>query len=156
MKDHQNLISAIDAEIAALEAQIAELKQKAAKQAWPWVPTWQAAGFSAISTGAIDETWWTGDRCDQGRFARFNFYRTREEAQARAELDLRLSIHAALRQLGGGDAGDWAIVFLNRNWVVLSNAGHSPGEARFTTEEQAQAALDALLAGGYLKHGEAK
>lgn len=124
---------------------------------WPWVPKIDEWCHSAMSGGSFDRYTWRADGRDQARAERFNVYRTQAEAVARAELDKRLAIHAALRQLGGGDEGAWCLRYDHEaaKWKAVYRSYSAPGEARFTTEAAAQAALDVLLDRGILKHGEA-
>jgi hypothetical protein len=144
--------------IAALEAELAALKSEANKPEWPWVPQLQDVYFGVDFDGGIATFEWDNDDDDKEMLARFNVYRTFEEAQARAALDLRLSIHAALRQLGGGDEGVWVVRYdiYQSNWVAVVGLQFAPGECVFETESAAKAALEALISGGYLEHGVAK
>ena len=144
--------------IAALEAELSAIKAEAAKPAWPWVPEHGEKHFSTLCDGLSPSFTWAGHKSDSETLARFNVYRTEEEAQARAALDLRLSIHAALRQLGGGDVGEYAVAYdrQNRIWCAIYERFVQPGQASFTTQAAAQAALDTLLDRGILKHGELK
>lgn len=125
---------------------------------WPWEPHVGEPYWMVNATGQVSQVPHASEvTAHARRFALFNVYRTEAEAAARAELDKRLAIHAALQQLGGGEDGAWAVRNQRETekWEAVASLWQAPGEARFLTKEAAQAALDVLLDRGILKHGVA-
>lgn len=152
-------IEQLRADMAALQARLDALTEQSKPfgHDWPWVPTFRQKFWYASAASIVGEFRSEDNPTTAGFVANFNVYRTKEKAQARAELDKRLAIHAALRQLGGGDEGDWTVRHSHNNkWATINTDWPAPGEARFATKEGAQAALDVLLDRGILKHGKAK
>lgn len=134
---------------------------KPAPLKWPvWVPTNKDTYYSAYDSGPCARTLhWVESIYDKNSLANANVYQTEAEAIVRFHLDKRLAIHAMLRQLGGGDEGQFVIRYggnETKQWDVYDCWAFSAGDARFVNEESAQAALDALKAAGKLVDGEAQ
>lgn len=123
------------------------------KAEWPWKPKFGEAYWLASAYHEVYQVNWTDDAADSSYLATGNVYRTREEALARAELEKRMSLTARLRELGGGDEGEWVVRWSTWNncWAVWKvDIGVAPGEARFQTREAAQSALDTIRKAGLL------
>lgn len=153
----ENKLAACEAEISCLKTELWQVKSSPEPVKWPvWVPKPGHGYYYVNDENESSFAEHTRDVIDEGRIKAANVYRTEAEAAARCELNKHLAIHAMLRQLGGGESGDYGIRFGNIYWRVVVISAWAPGEARFSSQESAEAALAALKSSGILKDGEVK
>lgn len=124
------------------------------KPEWPWTPKneekyFYATHFNSESADKLDTAgyaFWDDWLHAKGHMSRGNVYRTEQEARDRNELDKRLAMTARLRQLGGGDEGDYVVRWdvNDEAWVCWNAFSISPGEARFKDNKSAEAAIETL------------
>lgn len=131
-----------------------ELSKEEPKPEWPWKPEHEQEYYAvgAHTDRDYSRFTWQDDNVDNRLFAKGNVYRTVEEAASRAELDKRLAMTARLRQLGGGDDGDYTVRWhaKDADWLSFLTFIYAPGEARFKDRATADAAIETLRAAGLL------